>query len=42
MFVGWTRWLELRLSPPENRVPGQLWAPGLALVGILLLLYREG
>lgn len=42
MFVGWTRWLELRLPPPDNRAPGRLWAPGLALVGILLLLYREG
>jgi putative copper resistance protein D len=42
IFVGWTRWLELRLPPPENRVPGWLWVGGLALMGILLLLYREG
>lgn len=41
MFVGWARWLELRLAPPDNRVPGRLWALGLALVGVLLLLYQE-
>jgi len=41
MFVGWTRWLELRLPAPEHQLPGRLWAVGLALVGVLLLLYRE-
>lgn len=41
MFVGWSRWLELRLPPPDNLVPGRLWTLGLALVGTLLLLYRE-
>lgn len=41
VFVGWTRWLELRLPPPENRAMGWLWTLGLTLVGALLLLYRE-
>ncbi len=41
MFVGWTRWLELRLPAPEDRLPGRFWAIGLVLVGLLLLLYRE-
>jgi copper resistance protein D len=40
-FVAWTRWLELRLPPPDDRLPGRLWAVGLSLVGVLLLLYRE-
>ncbi len=41
MVVGWGRWLELRLPEPANRRPGRLWAVGLALIGALLLLYRE-
>lgn len=41
IFVGWTRWLELRLPSPENRAMGWLWTLGLTLVGTLLLLYRE-
>lgn len=41
ILVGWTRWLELRLPPPENRTVGWLWTLGLVLVGTLLLLYRE-
>jgi putative copper resistance protein D len=39
--VGWARWLELRLPAPDDRLPGRLWAFGLALVGLLLLFYRE-
>jgi copper resistance protein D len=39
--VGWGRWLELRLPPPAARLPGRLWAWSFALVGILLLIYRE-
>jgi putative copper resistance protein D len=42
LAAGWARWLELRLSPPENRLPGRLWAPALALLGLLLVFYREG
>ena len=41
LFVGWGRWLELRLPPPHDRGPGRLWPLGLTLVGVLLLLYRE-
>jgi putative copper resistance protein D len=39
--VGWGRWLELRLPPPATRLPGRLWAWSFALVGVLLLIYRE-
>jgi putative copper resistance protein D len=42
LVSGWARWLELRLAPPENNGPGRLWAPALALVGLILVLYREG
>ena len=41
MAVGWGRWLELRLPHPDDRLPGWLWAVAFALVGVLLLLYRE-
>ena len=41
MAVGWGRWLELRLPHPDDRLPGWLWAVAFALVGALLLLYRE-
>ena len=41
MLVGWGRWLELRLPPGETALPGKVWTVGLALVGVMLLLYRE-
>jgi putative copper resistance protein D len=41
MLVGWGRWLELRLPPGETALPGRIWSVGLAMVGVLLLLYRE-
>jgi putative copper resistance protein D len=41
MLVGWGRWLELRLPPGETTLPGRVWSIGLAMVGVLLLLYRE-
>ena len=41
MLVGWTRWLELRLPEARQRVPGSIWAVGLALIGVLLIFYRE-
>jgi len=41
MLVGWGRWLELRLPPSERALPGKVWSVGLALVGVMLLLYRE-
>lgn len=39
--VGWGRWLELRLPPPDNRALGWVWSLALVLIGALLLLYRE-
>jgi putative copper resistance protein D len=41
LMVGWGRWLELRLEPPENRVPGRLWPVVFTMIGVLLILYRE-
>ena len=41
LMIGWARWLELRLPPAEERLPGRLWATGLTMIGLLLLLYRE-
>jgi putative copper resistance protein D len=41
LLIGWARWLELRLPAARDRLPGQLWATGLAVIGVLLLLYRE-
>ena len=41
MAVGWSRWLEIRLPHPDDRLPGWFWAVAFALVGALLLLYRE-
>lgn len=41
LVVGWARWLELRLPEGQRRVPGSVWAVGLALIGILLVFYRE-
>ena len=41
LMIGWARWLELRLPGGEHRLPGRLWATGLALIGVLLLFYRE-
>ena len=41
LAVGWGRWLELRLGPPDDRVPRRVWAGALVLVGALLLLYHE-
>lgn len=41
IVVGWGRWLEVRLPPADRRLPGWLWAVGMVLVGVLLLLYRE-
>ncbi|HWN15411.1 MAG TPA: copper resistance protein, partial [Candidatus Dormibacteraeota bacterium] len=41
MLIGWARWLELRLPDARRRVPGSIWAVGLALIGVLLIFYRE-
>jgi len=39
--AGWSRWLELRLDPPGNRVAGWVWPVCLLISGLILLDYRE-
>ena len=39
--AGWSRWLELRLDPPAARVAAWVWPVCFALVGVVLLAYRE-
>jgi len=41
LLVGWSRWLELRLPSAARGLPGRIWAPALAVFGLLLVLYRE-
>jgi putative copper resistance protein D len=41
IFIGWSRWLELRLAGPGHRLPGWLASVALALVGVVLIFYRE-
>jgi putative copper resistance protein D len=41
LLAGWARWLELRLQPPEDRLPGRLWPVAFAMIGVLLIFYRE-
>ena len=41
LAVGWARWLELRLTPGDDRLPGRMWAGALVAVGLLLVFYRE-
>jgi len=41
LVIGWSRWLELRLPSPDDRLPAWLSGTALALVGVVLLLYRE-
>ena len=41
ILAGWSRWLELRLSPPASRTAGWIWPVCFVFVGLLLLLYRE-
>jgi copper resistance protein D len=41
LAVGWGRWLELRLPPAEEQLPGRVWATALTMIGVLLLIYRE-
>ena len=38
---GWSRWLELRLEPPSNRIAGWIWPLCFLFVGLVLLAYRE-
>lgn len=39
--AGWSRWLELRLVPPDSRRAAWIWPICFVLVGILLLSYHE-
>jgi putative copper resistance protein D len=39
--AGWSRWLELRLDPPGNRIAGWIWPVCLLISGLILLDYRE-
>jgi putative copper resistance protein D len=39
--AGWSRWLELRLDPPGNRIAGWVWPVCFVFIGFLLLSYRE-
>ncbi|MGH7356819.1 MAG: CopD family protein [Candidatus Rokuibacteriota bacterium] len=39
--TGWGRWLELRLPALQGAWPGRLWPWAFALVGLVLVLYRE-
>ncbi len=41
LVAGWARWLELRLPDRGEGVPERVWSIALALVGVLLLMYRE-
>jgi len=41
LLAGWSRWLELRLPPGDNRVAGHLWGPAFCLFGLVLAFYRE-
>jgi putative copper resistance protein D len=40
-FMGWGRWLELRL-PESRHVSSWVWTACFTAVGVLLLIYREG
>lgn len=41
VFMGWGRWLELRLPGGEGVLPGWVWSISLFLIGGILLVYRE-
>ena len=41
LVVAWARWLELRLPPSGDRLPGRLWPIAMMLAGLLLVFYRE-
>jgi putative copper resistance protein D len=39
--AGWARWLELRFSGPGRQTAARIWPVCFALIGVVLLLYRE-
>lgn len=40
--AGWSRWLELRVASKEARFASFVWPACFTLVGLILLIYREG
>lgn len=42
VVLGCSRWLQLRLPPPDNRLPGRVWAAAMVVMGLILTFYREG
>jgi copper resistance protein D len=41
VFMGWGRWLELRLPAGDRALPGWVWSVALLVIGGILLVYRE-
>ncbi len=41
VFMGWGRWLELRLPREDRALPGWVWSLSLLFIGAILLVYRE-
>jgi copper resistance protein D len=39
--AGWARWLDLRFPGPARRTAARIWPVCFALIGVVLLLYRE-
>lgn len=41
VIAGWSRWLEVRLPPPQRRALAWVWPVCFVLLGAVLLTYRE-
>jgi putative copper resistance protein D len=41
VMAGWARWLEIRLPGSGKQLAGRIWPVCFALIGVVLLLYRE-
>jgi putative copper resistance protein D len=41
VVAGWSRWLEVRLAPRSPENPAYIWPICFALIGLVLLNYRE-
>ena len=41
VFMGWGRWLDLRLPESDRRIPGWISALAMLVIGLILLFYRE-
>lgn len=42
VFAGWSRWLELRMDQDNRSLVSWIWPVCFVLIGLTLLLYREG